>query len=103
MEIIAMYRAIKTLHFTTEAEAAITLKAGHIGMAIDADGNTVTIEGDEAVKMVSDIATTVTLTNGSEGNAVVIVNGTAETVASEGTKTVTLAAGVPQLVTVLFA
>lgn len=103
MEIIAMHRAIKTLHFTTEAEAAITLKAGNIGMAIDADGNVVTIEGDEAVKMVSDTATTVTLTNGSEGNAVLIVNGTAETLASKGTKKLTLAAGVPQFVTVLFA
>lgn len=103
MRMFGMYRAIKTLHFTTEATADITLKVGNIGMAIDADGNTVTIDGDEIIKMVSDTATTVTLTNGSEGNAVVIVNGTAETVASKGTKTVTLAAGVPQLVTVLFA
>ena len=103
MRMFGMYRAIKTLHFTTEATADITLKAGNIGMAIDADGNIITIEGDEAVKMVSDTATTVTLTNGSDANAVVIVNGTAETVASKGTKTVTLTAGVPQLVLVLFA
>lgn len=103
MRMFGMYRAIKTLHFTTEATADITLKAGNIGMSIDADGNTITIEGDEAVKMVSDTATTVTLTNGAEGNAVVIVNGTAETVASKGTKTVTLTPGVPQLVQVLFA
>lgn len=103
MNMYGTHRAIKTLHFTTEATADITLKAGNIGMAIDADGNTVTIEGDETVKMVSDTATTVTLTNGSEGNAVVIVNGTAETVASKGTKQITLTAGVPQLVTVLFA
>ena len=103
MRFYGMYRAIKTLHFTDEGTANIALKDGTIGMAIDVDGNVVSIEGDETVKMVSDTATTVTLTNNHTGNAVVIVNGTAETVASKGTKTVTLTAGVPQLVTVLFA
>lgn len=103
MRFYGMYRAIKTLHFTDESTAAISLKDGNIGMAIDADGNAVTIEGDEMVKMVSDVATTVTLTNNHTANAVVIVNGTAETVASKGTKQVTLTAGVPQLVQVLFA
>ena len=97
------YRAIKTLHFETETEVSINLVDGTIGMAIDTDGNVTSINGDETIKMVSDVATTVTLTNNSDGNCVVIVNGTAETVASEGTKQITLTAGVPQLVTVLFA
>lgn len=97
------YRAIKTLHFETETEVSINLVDGTIGMAIDTDGNVTSINGDEIIKMVSDVATTVTLTNNSDGNCVVIVNGTAETVASEGTKQITLTAGVPQLVAVLFA
>ena len=97
------YRAIKTLHFETETEVSINLVDGTIGMAIDEEGAVASINGDEIVKMVSDVATTVTLTNNSDGNCVVIVNGTAETVASEGTKQITLTAGVPQLVTVLFA
>ena len=97
------YRAIKTLHFETETEVSINLVDGTIGMAIDEEGAVASINGDEIVKMVSDVATTVTLTNNSDGNCVVIVNGTAETVASEGTKQITLTAGVPQLVAVLFA
>ena len=98
------YRAIKTIHFTTETEATLNLvDDGTLLMPIDAEGNVTGINGDNLVKMVSDVATTVTLTNNSDGNCVVIVNGTAETVASEGTKQITLTAGVPQLVAVLFA
>ena len=102
MNMYGMYRAIKTLHFT-EGTASLGLIPETIGMAIDEEGAVASINGDEIVKMVSDVATTVTLTNNSDGNCVVIVNGTAETVASKGTKQITLTAGVPQLVTVLFA
>lgn len=102
MNMYGMYRAIKTLHFTEEA-VSLGLNPETIGMPIDGEGAVTSINGDELVKMVSDVATTVTLTNLSAGNCVVIVNGTAETVASEGTKQITLTAGVPQLVAVLFA
>ena len=98
------YRAIKWIHFTDETEANIDLlNDGDLLMPIDAEGNVTGIHGDNIVKMVADKACTVTLTNKDTKNAVVIVNGTAETVASEGTKQITLTAGVPQLVTVLFA
>lgn len=98
------YRAIKTIHFTTETEVTLNLMDdGTLLMPIDAEGNVTGIYGDNLVKMVSDVATTVTLTNLSAGNCIVIVNGMAETVASKGTKQITLTAGVPQLVTVLFA
>ena len=98
------YRAIKTLHFTTETEVTLNLvNDGTLLMPIDAEGNVTGINGDNFVKMVADVACTVTLTNKDTKNAVVIVNGTAETVASEGTKQITLTARVPQLVTVLFA
>ena len=102
MNMYGMHRAIKTLHFTEET-VSLGLIPETIGMPIDEEGAVTSINGDEIVKMVSDVATTVTLTNNSDGNCVVIVNGTAETVASEGTKQITLTAGVPQLVTVLFA
>ena len=98
------YRAIKTIHFTTETEATLNLvDDGTLLMPIDAEGNVTGINGDNLVKMVADVACAVTLTNTSAKNCVVIVNGTAETVASKGTKQITLTAGVPQLVTVLFA
>ena len=98
------YRAIKTIHFTTETEVTLNLvNDGTLLMPIDAEGNVTGINGDNLVKMVSDVACTVTLKNASAKNCVVIVNGTAETVASEGTKQITLTAGVPQLVAVLFA
>ena len=97
------YRAIKTIHFTTETEVTLNLvDDGTLLMPIDAEGNVTGINGDNLVKMVADVACTVTLKNAGAKNCVVIINGTAQTVAPEGTATVSLAVDTPQLVAVLF-
>lgn len=97
------YRAIKTIHYTTETEADIYLRPDTIGLPIDENGNVTGIEADNFVKMVADKSCTVTLTNKSPNNAMVMINATPQTVAPNGTATVTLEAGVPQLVGVFFA